>query len=183
MENCDNNDAIFMKGLLSRAAGDSYLDDIAMFGSPKLTTLWRGSFTSGDESWLYNTNVGNVGVGTEEPQTELHVVGDIRAENSVQADEFCDSNDLDCFTPNGLGSLDGMIAKTVGTPDPLPSDPPQYGCPAGQAAIGIEKNMLICQPIFSGPISFDCPDAVDGSKQFVSGFTSSGVVTCAVPPP
>ncbi|MCK5374704.1 MAG: type II secretion system protein, partial [Alphaproteobacteria bacterium] len=77
-ENCDNNDAIFIKGILSLADNNDYYDDYLYYKGRGISALWEGSM-AGDtgESYIYNTNPGGVGVGTSQPNTKLHIMGDL----------------------------------------------------------------------------------------------------------
>lgn len=171
-ENCDNNDTSFVQELQSKDEGsDDYYDDILFVGINNMTSLWRRSFLSpGTETYLYNTNLGFVGVGNTNPSSALHVTGDLKTESYTQTDNtgtgaavgYCDMAEDNCLHPQFLGGVGD-------------------DCPSGQAAVGIETNTLVCQPIFTGPISFSCPPG-----QFVTAFsnraTSSdpSTFTCSV---
>ncbi len=166
LENCDKDDALFINSLRSMADTDAYFDDIVFFNTNSISSLWRqSSFSPPGLSYIYNTNFGAVGVGVNSPTTKLHVAGDIKAETAVEADGgaldggYCASDGTDCLYPENLGGA-GM------TP-----------CPAGEVAKGIENNQLVCAPLFLGAISFICPNA----GEFVTSFTNTGTVTCAVP--
>ena len=161
-ENCDRNDAIFVKGLKSMGMNDNYFDDIVYFNTTAANNLWKHSnFSPPGLSYLYNTNIGDVGVGTNDPVNKLHVNGDVRIETSIEADGgYCGLNEADCLLPEAL-------AGTAMTP-----------CPAGQTATGIENNDLVCAPLFGGPISFTCPNP----GEFVTGFSNLGNVACSTTP-
>lgn len=161
-ENCDRNDAIFVKALRSMADNDSYFDDTLFFNATVASSLWRRSnFSPPTDAYLYNTNLGDVGIGVTDPTNKLEINGDIKTETSIIADgRYCAPDATDCVAPEALGG-------SAMTP-----------CPAGQIATGIENNDLICAPLFTGPISFSCPI----SGQFVTGFSNQGNVNCAFPP-
>ena len=158
LENCDNDDGRFIAGLQTLVDGDEYFDDHLFFNAQTATSLWRQS--SFDPNWLYNTNFGNVGIGTNNPLDKLSVAGALRAQTSITSDGgICDPTEPgECLNPEAIGGT----AMTQ--------------CPAGQVATGIENNNLVCIPLFPAGITFNCPGG-----QFVTGFTNLGVVSCAAP--
>ncbi len=160
-ENCDNNDAIFAKGLRSLGTNDNYFDDIVLFNAITANSLWRQSnFSPPTESYLYNTNFGAVGIGLNDPTSKLHVSGNVRTETGIIADgDYCALDASDCLLPEAL-------AGTAMTP-----------CAAGEIATGIENNNLVCVPLFGGAISFTCPTP----GEFVTSFSNLGTVNCAPP--
>lgn len=159
LENCDNDDGRFISGLQTLVDGDGYFDDHLFFNAQTATSLWRQS--SLNPNFLYNTNFGNVGIGTNTPLNKLDVNGSLRAQTSVTADGgYCDTADpTECLDPDAIGG-------TAMTP-----------CPTGQVATGIENNNLVCVPLFAAGITFNCPGGT-----FVTGFTNIGNVTCAAAP-
>jgi prepilin-type N-terminal cleavage/methylation domain-containing protein len=159
-ENCDNNDALFVKEILSLTDNDDSYDDILFIGINNMTSLWRRSlFSPPSDTYLYNTNMGSVGVGTLDPVADLNVNGNVRAESAIQSDQgYCDLTRGDCLDPNFLGGAG-------------------FACPAGQAATGVENNQLVCTPIFTAPISLTpCP-----AGQFITGFSNLGNRNCQTP--
>ncbi len=72
IKNCNIETGTFFSGLINEAES-SYNDDIVKFSSYINSALWR--YTG--RSKIENTNVGHVGVGTDDPQQALHVVGEI----------------------------------------------------------------------------------------------------------
>lgn len=170
LENCDNNDAIFVKDLSSYADSDDFNDDVLYFGVNPQTQIWRNSpLAPTGSTYYYNTNAGNVGVGTVSPISKLHVAGDVEAESqamSTTIEGFCGLSGSDCLDPDFLGGSG-------------------FDCPDGEVAVGIEDNQLVCQPLLSGPPTFstDCASITPGS--FMTGFSVdfSGNATpvCVVP--
>lgn len=158
LENCDDNDAVFVKGLRSMVEDDNYFDDIVYFNTSTANTLWAVSTMN--PLWYYNTNFGNVGVGVDNPLSKLEINGDILADTQIMAqDGFCAQDGSDCLDPNALGGT-GM-AK----------------CPVGQMATGIENNQLVCDDILPPGFTISCPNP----GEYVTSFTNKGNVTCAAP--
>ncbi|MCB9991723.1 MAG: type II secretion system protein [Rhodospirillales bacterium] len=165
-ENCDNNDAIFIKEIQSMANTNDYYDDILFIGMNLSTSLWRNSLFQGNEVWLYNTNLGDVGVGNTNPTAALEVTGDLKTESYTQSEfDYCDSaTGVECLDPVFLGGT---------------TTPAAQNCPNGEAAIAIENNALVCAPVFSSlPAGIDC-SGIPGT--YLRGFSNLGSVDC-VPP-
>jgi len=182
-ENCDLNDAIFVSGLRTLADTDAYYDDLIYITTNASNPIWRKSLNSPiGLTWINNTNLRFVGVGTNTPVEPLHTTGDIRAEDTAIADNgFCDYNGepvgRQCMQPSFVAA-------------PAPATAPvdhAKKCGPGRIATGIEDNELVCKDLFSATLNFNCPSGPP--QQFVTGFRvdSSGIlvpgsVTCAVVP-
>lgn len=129
-ENCDTNDAVFLQGIRVMADGKKYNDDILYYKGVDDIPLWRRSLASPDgESYIFNTNLGNVGIGTATPEERLHIYGgNFSVESHVDSPEYCDENDI-CLNPIDLGG--------VGSTCPNPTE----------AAYGIEDGKLVCRDV------------------------------------
>ena len=169
VENCDNNDAIFVKGIRSMADNSDYNDDILFYTVTGHKSLWKRSLASpAGESYIYNTNVGNVGVGTDMPTHQLHIVGDLSAEVSVisRNNEFCNQNETICLEPEAIGG--------TGTT-----------CPVGQVAYAFGDNEVKCRDVAWTPITFSCPSYDTDSNPvtpdeplLMRGISSEGRIYC-----
>lgn len=169
VENCDRNDAIFMQGIRSMADNDDYNDDILFYTANGHKSLWRRSLASpAGESHIYNTNVGNVGVGTDVPSHLLHVVGDLSAELSLitRNSEVCNQNETVCLDPDAIGGS--------GTT-----------CPVGQVAYAFGDNEVKCRDVDWTPINSTCPlidhdgsPATPPEQTFLRGFSNQGALYC-----
>lgn len=147
IENCDDNDAIFVKGLYSLSDGDDYFDDFVTYRARATTALWRRSNSAPTGTvYLYNTNLGRVGVNNDTPTFILDVFGNIRVEDQVGADDnICDSlavlptnaTDPECIRPDFLA---GDMSNATNS------------CPSGEVAVEIEKNRILCEPILDGVV-------------------------------
>lgn len=154
-ENCDGNDAIFVAGRRSLAEGSNYNDDTATFVSSGLIQHWAYSLASASTTKIYNTNMGNVGVGVEDPASKLHVKNSISAENKIGAVKYCDqSASPSCVKPEKIGGSGSS-------------------CPAGKTAIGIKENELIC-----ASITFPKPSGTCAAGTYLVGISSSGNIEC-----
>jgi type II secretory pathway pseudopilin PulG len=165
VENCDNTDTVFVQSFRSIANDNNYFDDTLFTGKTPFDNIWKTSFAGGTESWIYNSNLGNVAVGEGlvAPTERLHVDGSARAEDAAQAiDGFCTTANTDCFDPN-------FVAGTM-------EDPADQTCPDGQVIRAIEDNKVRCVNPFEsvGTINVACPPG-----QYLSGIIvdSSGSVT------
>lgn len=173
IENCENNDAIFVKGIRSLGDNDNFNDDILVYTSTGLNPLWRRSLASPTgESYIYNTNLGNVGVNTDIPTHRLHVVGDISAQDSfVSGDsEFCDQTEGACVDPEFLGGS-GM---------PCPGNQAAYAIGSdGEDADGdgTLDNKIQCRPVDWQPQAKLCLD-IGGQPSFMQGFSNLGNLYC-----
>lgn len=140
LENCDNQDAIFIKELRAFADTDDFNDDILYYGINMQAEIWRVSaFSPSTDTYYYNTNPGGIGVGVTTPTSILYISGDVRAESQIKSTNgFCPltySGVGDCVDPEFLGGSG-------------------FTCPDGEVAIGIENNQLVCVPLLSSSPSF-----------------------------
>ena len=161
-ENCDNNDAIFIKGLLSLADNNDYYDDYLYYKGRGLSTLWENSMVSMDEegeSYIYNTNPGGVGVGTPEPDTKLHIMGDLSSINELVSGEgYCD-NGINCVDPEFLGGTG-------------------HKCPnPDEVAYAIGNNEVVCRKVeWTVPNKSCLP--IMGVTSYIRGFSNLGNLYC-----
>ncbi|MCC6598583.1 MAG: prepilin-type N-terminal cleavage/methylation domain-containing protein [Alphaproteobacteria bacterium] len=165
-ENCDRNDAIFVKGIKSMIENsNNYYDDIVFFRAGGFQSLWTHSLNSpAGKTWINNTNLGNVGVGPTlaMPQQAMHIAGDLSAQTEVKAQAYCGlagPTGLDCLIPATIGG--------VGTKCPSATD----------AAFGIADNTLLCRQVFSSKAIFaskTCP-----AGQYLVAISNKGNIKCA----
>lgn len=165
MENCDNTDAIVVKGLQYHTDDDNSYDDIVYFKASGSQSLWSFSlFSPTGEAWYYNTNLGDVGVETTDPADALDVVGNFHAEGRFEASgnamgHYCDPSETYCVDVTYF------------------SDSTYDDCPDGEAAVGIENNTLICKPVaFTAPVSQTCP-----AGEYVYAISNLGNILCESP--
>jgi len=173
LENCDNNDAIFEQGIRSLGDNDNYNDDILVYVATGINALWKRQISSPvGESYIYNTNLGNVGIGTDNPSDKLHVMGSIEAEEMAIArgflnsggemDYFCNQTGADCVDPDFIGG------------DLVPP------CPSGQVAYAIGDNQIECRSVtWSWNTNKQCgPLVSNGNTSFLRGFSNAGNIFC-----
>lgn len=174
IENCDYNDAIFAKAIRSLAAGGNYSDDKLLFRTRAFRPYWRVSFT--DTTHIYNTNFGNVGVGTETPSERLHIRGDLALESAAEAqDGYCQGPSTTCLAPEFLGGpeqSDVTLGRNV--------------CPAGQAAYAIGNDPstaydgaeIICRDVVWAAINKSCAPNSSGDLTYLRGVSNLGDILC-----
>ena len=178
-ENCDFEeaaiaDAIFLNGVRNYTSGD-YNDDILRFMVSNVSELWTytnaifsDNGTPGDPSddffinQVTNTNGGNIGIGVDTPQAQLHLEGNIQA-FEMHVEGLCDTAGGDCLPPEYIGGEvadmqcpDGQVVTKIGRTDPAnttpevvcenPFPPTAFGnCPPGTLLTGLSNtNGPIC---------------------------------------
>ncbi len=157
-ENCDNNDAIFAHAILSQGLNSKYTDDLTRFNQALFSPLWQVLYGSpAGETYIHNTNMGNIGIGTQDPQYDLHVNADFMAERETLAEEFCDGTDINtCVKPT-------KIAGTVGSK-----------CGDNKsAAYAITDSEIKCRTVNWTMPATACP-----AGTFLVGFSNAGNIHC-----
>lgn len=157
-ENC-NGDHTFIdtyaeSEIYNRQRGSAiYFDDsFAFFNVTNDADKWM--YTTGNS--MANKLGGKVGIGTPSPQADLHVMGNIEAEN-YQSDRVCNEDGSDCFNPDiiggtgidcngglmmGVSNGDTVCQTVVGT-DNITSDI----CPTGEFMKTIDVGgVIVCAP-------------------------------------
>lgn len=162
-KNC-NNGATFVNSVLNTTTGADHYDDIVHYLAYSLSTLWDFVPSSSD---IYNVNIGNVGIGVDNPTQKL-TVGDtsaappnpgiIKSDDSIYQQELCDSTGADCWSTDifagstGIHCAAGPSANTAyvvngiknadvscaATPVTLPSVIHNQNCPSGQFVYKID---------------------------------------------
>lgn len=174
LENCDRNDGVFVKALLSFSEDDNYFDDLVYFQASTSQSLWvKSQANTSDpdpdintQDWFYNTNLGNVGVGqagtpAETPTEMLTVAGSIKAEEEFRSDNFyCDGTGDYCVNPEFFGGA----GDSCGTNEAMTA---VYGDETGNHDIN-------CDTVFTAPVtSASCPPG-----EFLYAFSNLGNVAC-----
>lgn len=169
-ENCDVSstdemDAAFINGI-TNTLDDRYYDDKILITEYSLNDLWGADFGS---SVIFPLNVGNVGVGTDDPQFKLHVEGGNLQTNSMfKAPQICDETGANCMQAESIaGSVDNMRCPKAGDD------------PNAKVIMGISNNEVICAIPNIVSINDTCP-----SGQLMRGVTistGSAVPICVVP--
>ncbi len=165
IENCDNNDAIFKKGIRSTVDGSDYNDDILLFKATGAFSLWRNSLASNGH--IFNTNIGNVGVGTDSPTHKLHVVGDLSAETNTTSVRYCDDTSNDCLLPATISGTGYAETEAGGT---------QPSCPPNEVAYAIHENRILCRRVNWTLPTQSCP-----LGEYLVGFSNAGSIECSAP--
>lgn len=172
-ENCDRTgNATFIAGLMRETGDANYFDDILIYNSYALSTLWDFVGTTTD---IYNRNPGFVGIGTGAPEQELHVVGDIRSDSATTS-AICSRIGTGCWSPDILAApaSSGLTlfcpdTGTVGFADVI---------------VGIEIDPVTNQPRATcglAPKLTPQPNQQCGPGTYVTGIGPSGVIICGLP--
>ncbi len=163
IENCDNNDAIFEQGIRSLGDNDSYNDDTLVYVATGISPIWKRQITSPPgESYIYNTNTGNVGIGTDNPQEKLHVRGSIKARKMAISgnDRFCKQDGTNCMNPSFIGGAGDA-------------------CDPGEVAYAIGENEIECRTIsWNWNSNKQCTTLSNGNESFLRGFSNLGNIYC-----
>lgn len=162
-ENCDRSDAVFISALKNEEISDDFNDDMVSFETWFANDLWAPSPVN--PVHVYNVNIGNVGVGVDNPVQRLDVQGDVVSSNTL-ATEFCNvSTGTGCFDTRVIA---GDIASGNG-----------MECPPGYAMRGIENGAPICDyEVIPAATSFTGTCPAGPPKQYVVGIRSNGTLIC-----
>lgn len=170
-QNCDyiTGDRTFLHQdcQLSLSDNERYFDDILSLGTGVSGKYWTAA-PSDNEDII--GNVSKVGIHNTDPQVELDVVGNIlvsedssdaNKEGNIIADEICDTNDSNCFSPDLItGDHEEMRCSDTSVVKP------------SNVLSGIGNSAAECGVTIK-TISGNCP-----SGHFVQGFNSDGSVIC-----
>ena len=119
-ENCDFDSTFFADtdsdvqrtGALNYNAGTFYYDDITRYQLKVPSQMWFPNRLDADH---IQTMAQRVGIGTNDPQETVHVVGNIKAPDQVRSDSFCDNSTTNCFDPELItGSMAQMSCDSPG---------------------------------------------------------------------
>lgn len=181
--NC-NNDSVFANALRNDTESD-YFDDTVRYLGRAAINLWTSGTTTLNDSFIFNVNQDFVGIGTNAPSSDLHVIGDAQAIRA-RSDRFCDratggavclsatdfagaynpAANMVCDNANeaivSIGRGPGLD-NTLGTPDDVLT--PHVRC----AIVNFTP------PTFP----FSCPDPVN---QVMVGITNLGNAVCVARP-
>ncbi len=106
VENC-NMDGMIFAGQYSEAAGANYFDDVLGLQAWVNPNLWDYVPSGGNS--IESKNTGNVGIGTNNPQYKLDVVGDVRADGALNTQQICYQDTsttpptTNCFSVDKIG--------------------------------------------------------------------------------
>ena len=168
VENCDG-DTVFTSNicLASNAVGENFYDDIMIFDPVTKniapSKLWETA--SGN-----NSNMGSVipyiGIGIEDPETEIDVMGNIKAENM----------DLDDPTKNGNSYAQHYCngdARNCFTADIIAGNDPMMDC-GNKIMTGIGSNRAKCKLTYISKVRGRCR-----SGQYMVGIDARGRIQCS----
>lgn len=138
--NCRHS-TVLLAGLTSE--NQNYNDDMVRFMSFSANALWQisGVLQPANVIQVSNTNLGNVGIGVDNPTDKLHIKGNLAATN-VYAKEICNTDgQQDCLPPEKIGGND-----------------PAMKCGRNQVMTGVVNGAAVCATAFAAPASgTPCP--------------------------
>lgn len=167
-DNCDG-DGSFTFGLYRESGGSSYFDDVLVYNSFTLSTLWDFVGTSRD---IHNRNPGNVGIGTGTPTAMLEVVGDARSP-FARASRICGVDGSGCFSPDVLGasaaSGESMYCPPATTPGHVSVMKRIVRDPV------LNRPVAECEevPLIAPTLGFTCP-----AGTYIRSFLAEGTPQC-----
>jgi len=169
-ENCDQ-DATFASDANSQwrnlVEGTDYFDDFVRYEQNVNAQEWNIEAATPDDLRFSYDRVG-IGITDADPNTDLHVVGDIMVDDWAKADTVCngdtDPATAECFDPEDIaGSKSGMRCD---------SNSSLFG---DQAMIGIANEKVKCKLAIdpAAAIPAPCP-----TGYLAVGFLSTGELNC-----
>ncbi|MFP4313644.1 MAG: type II secretion system protein [Alphaproteobacteria bacterium] len=184
--NPDNVDVVFRKAIRAdEESSPAYFDDIVHYRSSYSTNLWTSARNTAGlpgQRFLYNTNIGDVGVGDgfNDPFSKLHVLGDIMIVDDDPTpgtsapiirseDGYCE----DDLRPTAADpSVCMQPVQIVGAGDT---------CGPGEVAVGMDAGGVLCEPLFrpSPSVAFDCgvdSADMDGDGDIIEPLFATGIV-------
>lgn len=158
-ENCDGDDTFIGDTCMKSDVEGSpnFYDDLVFMQPGAPTRIWSNSPIDPEDIF---TNISNIGINNPNPQTNLDVIGNIKATNANTA-QVCDVDGNNCFVPRLIGGYD-PIMDCANTPNAMAMSgvsnasancgtnfeiPTLGGCTPGKYVIGINADgKAICEP-------------------------------------
>ncbi len=111
-ENCNGDNIVIVSAPRSEASNANYFDDVFNQQGWVNPDLWDYAIPLPGlpPSDIYNKNTGNVGINNPAPVDALDVVGNIRTDSDLKAQQICDSSGANCFSPDLIGGPAGVAA-------------------------------------------------------------------------
>jgi hypothetical protein len=138
----------------------NYYDDAIAYTAAGLGSHWARSLVSA-EAKIYSTNLGSVGVGTDNPGAKLAVVNNFSAESTVAAVQYCNPTDADCLDPNTIAGTGMKCADPMQVADGTEMD------------TGTGEQVLRCKDLFTNLPVFTCP-----AGEYLVAFSNLGNYVC-----
>lgn len=156
-ENCDRDAAFLQSGLFGNAGNaNDYDDDVRVNFSLSEGVSWSRLGMSSNIRLMAQDRPERVGLGTQDPDERLHVIGNVAVDKS-QSMQMCDEDGNDCFPADviGGGGIDcpsgqlmvgtttsgGVITAVCRAPN-FPMRGTDITCPPLQYVVGIHYNAV-----------------------------------------
>ncbi len=155
-DNCINDNRFTHSVCMGSSTGSDFYDDIVAIKGNVPSKMWQDTVSASQD---IISNAESVGINTSNPQTALHVTGNIKALNT-DSNTICAENGSGCFTATMLGGTDPLM-RCGSNPGATSS-----------AMSGIGEARAKCQ---SGYTAFkvECPDG-----QFIKALDTNGGLIC-----
>lgn len=179
-----NNTAFPEIGSFSSVQGPRFYDDLTESQGSVPVDLWLQSLDNSDVALTFASRIG---IGTENPQAKVHVMGNVRAVN-VLSDNICNTGMTDCFNPIIIAGNEPQMNCDSNT---LPGNQPVINlgnsrvyCASPVDSTGNALDGLAFQfpadnatPGFDGFGRIDCAD----SAALMTGIDANGDPICVLP--
>ncbi|MGB4106493.1 MAG: type II secretion system protein [Alphaproteobacteria bacterium] len=156
-ENCIPNNVFVDEECMASDGADNFYDDLIFAEDSIPSRIWEDALEADPTDIISSAE--RVGINTQDPQATLHVVGNIKAEQS-DANSICDESGAGCFRAGMIGGADPMM-KCSSSPAATSS-----------AMSGISEARAKCQ---SG---YTAAKLVCASGKLIKGMDSDGGLIC-----
>ena len=166
-ENCDDDSSFrlaerkigtTLEAWTSFTDDNNYADDIIGYKYSAIKKFWAQNISDNQQKDIINVSRGFIGINEPEPEYAIDVNGNIKA-NNIHADQYCDEDGNNCFTPNVIGGagitcadlpMIGIANNDIvcGSPPPVASGITvalPFNCPANEYIYEIQAGVPLCR--------------------------------------
>jgi hypothetical protein len=188
-ENCDFDSVflldrdpdLFENSTVSHGIGGRFYDDLTLGQQSVPSEIWYEAET--DPTYAISQAT-RVGIQTNEPESRLHIVGDVQAQGDLMSNQVCNEDQTVCFNPEIIaGNVPAMDCRDDAV---SPGDKPvltvgnsRVGCVNGVNGSGTPLSGTT--PPFVFDMSLFSALNCTTSGQLMVGMTASGTPICGTP--